>query len=440
VAITRKVAMPSLKITKKAVDAVAVPVGADAFYWDTSPEGPQGFGLRVTPRGVKSFVFQYRMKGRPARRVTIGRYGNVTPDEARKIARGHAYTVASGTDPVDAERKKARDRETLEFSAYVERFSSDYLQSEWPDSWRDAKRRLEMHVVPRLKGKALTEIKARDIGAVLDALKDQPALARNTDAVLRLLFGWAAAPERKDIEQSPMLGMRRPKKPKDRKRVLSPDELVALWRATFLLDAERDGRFVRLLLLTLQRRNEVARLPWAELKREESRWYMEGDRAKNEEDHLVHLNALAVSELDALGWKRRGLVFPSSKGTTPMTGFSKMKRRLDSLMLPILQDLADKRAQALGEDPEPVNLERWTLHDLRRSGTTALQALGFPVEVTEKVINHKSGEVSGIKKVYNLWAYEPEKRAALDAWGGYLQKLFAGADASNVIALAERRA
>ncbi len=166
---------------------------------------------------------------------------------------------------------------------------------------------------------------------------------------------------------------------------------------------------------------------------------MEGDRAKNEEPHLVHLNARALTELDALGWKRRGLVL-STTGSTPISGFSKMKRKLDAAMLPILQDMADKRAAVLGEESHPVGVDRWTLHDIRRSGTTALQALGFPVEVTEKVINHKSGEVSGIRAVYNLWTYEPEKRAALDAWGTYLDKLIAGADAPNVVQLAAARA
>jgi hypothetical protein len=166
---------------------------------------------------------------------------------------------------------------------------------------------------------------------------------------------------------------------------------------------------------------------------------MEGDRAKNEEDHLVPLNSLATAELDALGWKRRGFVFTTT-GKTAISGFSKMKRALDAAMIVELQELADRRAEALGEEPHPVSLERWTLHDIRRSGTTALQALGFPIEVTEKVINHKSGEVSGVAKVYNLWAYEPEKRNALNAWGGYLEQLVKGAEASSVIALGERRA
>lgn len=427
--------MPALKISKRTVDAAPVPAKADAYYWDTED---RGFGLRVTPKGVRSYVFQYRLKGRPARRLTIGKHGGLTPDAARAIAARHAVSVANGIDPTEAERKRARDAQTLEFASYVERFVEGYLKEAWGDSWGEAKARLANHVTPHLKGKALPDIKASDIGSVLDRLKANKAVARNTYVLLKLLFGWASAPERKDIDRSPMEGMKAPAKPKDRKRVLSPDEIVAAWRASYKLN-DPFGPFVRLLFCTLQRRNEVARLPWKELRREDARWHMEGDRAKNEEDHLVHLNSLALAELEALGWKRRGLVLTTT-GTTGISGFSKMKKKLDAEMLPILQELADKRGGAMGENPHPVTMERWTLHDIRRSGTTALQALGFPIEVTEKVINHKSGEVSGVAKVYNLWAYEPEKRAALSAWGDYLERLIKGADTSNVIALAERRA
>jgi integrase len=117
-----------------------------------------------------------------------------------------------------------------------------------------------------------------------------------------------------------------------------------------------------------------------------------------------------------------------------------MKSQLDRHMLPILQELADKRAEALDEEPHPVEPERWTLHDLRRTGTTVLQSLGVPVEHTEKLLNHREGETSaGVRKVYNLWKYEPEKRRAVDLWGGHLERLIADKDGSNVIALASRR-
>ena len=108
-------------------------------------------------------------------------------------------------------------------------------------------------------------------------------------------------------------------------------------------------------------------------------------------------------------WPHKGLVF-STTGSTPISGFSKVKARLDALMLPILQKVADDRADALGEPHETVTLNPWRLHDIRRTGTTQMQALGVPIEVTEEVINHRSGETAGIRGVYNLHAYFDEKR------------------------------
>lgn len=432
--------MAVLKITKRNVDAAPVPASNDAYLWDTDLKG---FGLRVTPKGVRSYVVQYRLPARPARRMTIGIHGSPwTPEKARTRAEEILYDVKRGDDPMNAARKRARAAVDLEFSKYVETFTDNYLKLEWKDSWAEAKRRLETHAVPYLKGRPLPEIEKHEVAKVIQRLKDRTALARNTHAVLRKLFAWAI--DQGDLNVSPISAA--PPLVKARKRVLTPDEMVAAWQASFKLGRPM-GQFVRMLFATLQRRNEVAGLPWAEVTELNHIWRQDGVRVKNDEVHLVPLNALAIEVLADMAagpkpapgkpkaWPRKGLVFTTT-GETAISGFSKVKAKLDREMLPILQKLADKRADALGEAPELVFLPPWRLHDIRRSGTTQMQALGVPIEVTEKVINHKSGETAGIRGVYNLHAYTDEKRQALDAWGSYLRRLIADAESdSNIVPL-----
>lgn len=433
--------MPLLKLTKTSVESAGVPDAADAYFWDTEL---RGFGLRVTPRGVRSYVLQYRLPGRPARRMTIGQHGSPwTQEKARSRAQEILYDVKRGDDPVQAARKRAREAVDLEFGKYVEAFTDGYLKLEWKDSWADAKRQLEMHVIPHLKGRPLPEIERYEIAKVIQRLKDRPALARNTHATLRKLFKWAV--DQGDLLSSPIPAA--PSGVKARKRVLSPDEIRAIWHASFKLERPM-GQFVRMLFATLQRRSEVAGLPWAEVNQMTRTWHQQGDRVKNEDDHIVPLNGLAFSVLaDIAGgkdgpndkrWPRSGLVFTTT-GTTSISGFSKMKAKLDREAQPILQAIADERAEALGEEPEIAFLPPWRLHDIRRTGTTQMQALGVPIEVTEKVINHRSGETKGIRGVYNLYAYQPEKVKALNDWASYLEKLTSGATASNVFTLADRR-
>lgn len=424
--------MATGQINKRAVDALATGKG-DAFLWDTELKG---FGVKVTPNGVKTYLYQYRMGGRDTRteRYTIGRHGPLTPDKARTLAKDLAFMVHQGRSPVQEARDRKRLTSTMGFSSYVETFTEGYLKTDWGDSWPQAKRQLEMHVVPVLGDKPLPEIAPADINPVFDALRDRPALQRNVHAVLRKLFNWAE--RRDDVRVSPMSKMDVPKGVRRRKRILSPDEIRACWQASYSLSPPR-GAFVRVLIATLQRRSEVAELPWSELSQPNAMWSLPGERAKNGQDHLVPLNSLALAEFEQLGWKRRGVVFPSATGSTPISNFSDMKADLDRLMLPILQTLSDKQADALGEPRHAVTLEPWRLHDIRRTGTTQMQALGFPIEVTERVINHhEGGEASGIRAVYNLHQYTPEKTRALESWGAWLERLISGADeASNVVTL-----
>lgn len=427
------------KLNKRTIDALEK-AERDQFLWD---EDLAGFGIKVTSAGGKIFIYQYRLGGRGSKtkRWTIGRYGAPwAPAQARLEAERLSRLVAQGVDPMAEQKERERIRNTKSFSAYVQTFADGYLEPEWGKSWRQAKRILEQHAVPVLTDKPLPEVRAEHIHQVLDKLRDRPGLQRSTWAVLSSLFRWAE--KREDIEKSPMGKVDPPSGSKARKRILTPDELAAIWQASFTLDDPR-GALVRLLMITLQRRSEVAGLSWAELSKAKSLWHIGGERTKNGLDHLVPLSGLALAELEAIGWPKRldGLVLPSSTGKTAVSNFSDMKAALDKAALKILQEMADSRATE-DEPAEKVTLTGWRLHDLRRTGTTNLQALGFQIEVTERVINHhQGGEASGIRGIYNLHDYYEEKGRALNAWAAHLQSLIDGAPAaSNVVQFASARA
>lgn len=415
--------MPLIKISKATVDSQISPDEAPQYYWDTELKG---FGLRITPKNVRSYVVQYRMKGRPARRLTIGQHGVFTPAEARERARLILLGVKQGIDPADADKRKRMEAK-LTFSGFLETFRDECLKEEWPDSWEEAHRTLERHALPFFKDKPIAVIDPDDIAELMKSgkLPERRALARKLWAVLSRYFSFAVEQRRIELAANPMKVGRPPKTPKPRTRVLTPDEVIAAWQASYSIP-DPFGAFVRLLFATLQRRNEVAGMPWAELDATRNVWVIDADRAKNDEDHLLPLNALARAELDRIGWKRKGLVLPNSAGSA-LNAFSKSKKALDALMLLKLQKLADERAAALGEKPEPVILQRWTLHDIRRTGTTMMQALGIPIEVADRVLNHKAEEsAKGSRRAYFIWRYEPEKRDAMDRWSAHLNKLIAG--------------
>ena len=429
--------MATGKITKRTVDALE-PGAGDIFLWD---EELRGFGLKLTHAGRRSYVYQYRLGGRgtKTKRWTIGTHGSPwTPATARAEAERLALLVGQGIDPVDAEKVRQREAQTLGFEAYLETFTEGYLKVEWGPSWPQAKRQIEMHALPHLKTIALPALTKTDINTVFDKLQARPALARNVWAVLSKMLSWAA--RRGDLTANPMATMDPPTGAKARKRVLSPLELTALWHASAKLN-DPFGPFVRLLLITLQRRAEVAGLAWKELSHNEKLWRLPGERTKNGLDHLVPLSTLAIAELDARGWKHRGFVF-STTGKTAISGFSRMKTQLDRHMAAELQRLVNERCDLAGDDRYEVKLEPWRLHDLRRTGTTRMQGLKVGIEITERVINHhQGGTTSGIKGIYNLWEYRDEKAEALEAWSDWLSQLVNDAKpASNVVQLAEARA
>jgi len=264
------------KITKRTVDAL-MPASATAFFWD---DEVRGFGVRVTASGAKSYVFQYRVGGReaPKKRVTIGRHGSPwTPDSARREAKRLAHLVGQGVDPAQITKDRRREAVTLAFGPYAERFITEYLKSEWPGGWELAAGILRRDAKPFFDDVTLSVISRGQLSEFLDTLSSRPAVRRNGFAILRRLFRWAVS--RGDILASPLAQMDAPPAPAARDRVLTDPELRLAWEATATLDYPFAPLF-RLLIVTGQRRDEVAGLPWSELDRDDATWVLPAARSK----------------------------------------------------------------------------------------------------------------------------------------------------------------
>ena len=453
--------MTTKAINKTTVDQ-AKPGERDAFIWDIALPG---FGLKVTPAGGKIYVYQYRLAhpgeaaSTTARRYTIGKHGPLTPDQARRRAKDLAALVTQGIDPrqqeLDAkahmERQRAEKAEQerratdLEFGRIADLWLSDYETTPKPtggkrsaSSVRLARTVIECHLRPSLAGKPLPDIGRDELEAAIDAISAaNQAMRRTVHVYAAVLWGWAI--RKRYATENPLAAMQKPAAPEARDHTLKDAELLSVWTAATDLASPFDA-FIRILILTGQRRAEVAGMAWTELDRDSATWTIPKGRAKNDRAHIVPLAPPVVAELDRLALKALGGQWPedspawpanghvlTTTGTTPISGISKAKRALD--------DAIAKGRKEAGHEP----IVPWRLHDLRRTMATGLQKLGVRFEVTEAVLNHVSGAKSGVAGVYQQHDWRDEKRAALQAWAKRVVGL-GRKPASNVIKIAERRA
>ena len=222
--------------------------------------------------------------------------------------------------------------------------------------------------------------------------------------------------------------MEPPPAPASRDRVLSDEELGRVWLAAGQAGYPF-GLFTRMLILTGQRREEVAALAWSELSRTSALWTLPAARSKNGKAHDVPLAPETIALLDSIAdrsrgssgageWPRGGYVFTMT-GDKPLTGYSAAKKRIDRL----LQPLPDTTRMAKESGSDGDVMVPWRYHDLRRTLATGLQRLGVRFEVTEAVLNDLGGARSGVAGVYQRHNWSSEKRDALTAWAEHVTKI-----------------
>ncbi|UVF18837.1 integrase arm-type DNA-binding domain-containing protein [Microvirga terrae] len=402
-----------------------------------------GLYLVVQPSGAKSWAVRYRFGGKP-RKLTLGPYPALNLGVAREFARTALQAVASGRDPsiekAEAIRQAREGHPNQDLvSSVIDEFITRHVRlNNKKRTAEEVERTFKLHVRPYWSDRRIQEIARRDVIELLDRIIDdgKPVQANRTLAVVRKLFNWAV--DRSILDTSPVIRINAPAQEESRDRVVLDDELRLIWKAADEVGFPF-GHLVKVLMLTAQRRDEVANARRSEFNKAGDLWVIPKERTKNSKEHDVPLSEAARGIFESLPRIKgaAGFMF-TTNGNTAVSGFSKAKARLDGIMLRIAREEAAVR----GEDPTKIQIKPWRLHDLRRTVASGMARLGQPVHVIEAVLNHRSGAISGVAAVYNRHSYLPEKRRALESWGQFIlglatcttdEKSLASATAGSVL-------
>jgi integrase len=378
--------------------------------------GCRGLYLIVQPTGGRAWAVRYRFEGK-TRKLTLG--GGLTLAEAREKATAALRERERGNDPAalkfDAQAKARaasadRARDTVQRLAEI--FINQYARRKTrKNSWRQTEHVFHNIVLPAWQGRTVHEIQRRDIRELVENVAvDRPVMANRALAHLSKFFNWLC--EQDIIAASPCAGVKPPSKEHARERILSDDEIKALWHACDAIGGPA-GPAIKLMLLTGQRCGEVVGMRRSEISGDV--WTLLPERTKNKLRHEVPLSAQAMAIIDEMPVIDEDFIFTSSE-TRRLGNMSHAKAALDAQMQP---------------------KEPWVLHDLRRTAASGMAALGIRLPVIEKVLNHKSGTFHGIVGVYQRHEYAVEKRDALARWADHVDAIVSGQKA-NVVALRGR--
>jgi integrase len=389
-----------LKFDAKTLAALELGDAGDRIFFD--PTLP-GFGLRLRRAAggkmLRSWICQYKRHGK-SRRLLLGSADVLSLETARTAAKKMLAKVALGEDPQAAKAdRRAKDQHTLRAVAAEFLIAREGELS--PRTLAEFRRYLtDPHYFGPLHTRPIDTIERRDIAAcVVTVTRSSGAVtAARARTAIGAMFTWCM---RMGLaESNPTIGTIRPDEGPARERVLSDDELVAVWHAC---GDDEYGRIIRLLIMTGCRRSEIGDLRWSEIDLERGTLTIPSERSKNGRAHTLPLTSLTREILKSVPHRvtRDQLFGARSHGYTL---WSIDKRALD----------------------QRSGVKDWLVHDLGRSVATRMADLGVAPHVIEAVLNHVSGHKAGIAGIYNRSSYAREMRAALTLWDDHVRSIVAG--------------
>ncbi|NVJ45609.1 MAG: tyrosine-type recombinase/integrase [Cytophagia bacterium] len=410
-------ASPKKKNTIRFTESVVknlLPKPKRTVFWC---EGLSGFGLRVSPQGNKSWIYEYRLDG-IHRMLTLGKYPRLSLTEARRAFAIASEKVQLGIDPATEhlEKRKA-EQEAMTINDLVPLYIK-YCQSRGEKRWDEKQRVLNKELLPVLGSKKVKDISFREIANMIYDIgikRDKATQATRFLSHAKGLFKYAKNFHGL-VEFNPCADLEAPKAKKTVKCALDTREIYAVWNN---IDSINMSPMVKLglkfMLCTLTRGVEVRTAEWSEIDLEGKVWIIPDHKAKNGKRHLVPLNGYAIEVLKEIKKWTGGLryAFGWNKALN-----GNINREIKENTY--LKETAFNHAMRVNFDQIGIN-RKFTPHDLRRTGATLLTSIGYSREWVSKLLNHTPQGVTASH--YDTFDYFEEKRAGIECIQYILERI-----------------
>jgi integrase len=340
------------------------------------------FGMRVG-KNRRTWIVQ---RGADRRIIRVGHYPAMTLSEARTKGKQLLASTQLNLDRVS-------------FEEAYELFKRTHLPRQKARTQSDYKRFLDRYYLPTLAKRRLDAITSHMVNAITDDLVHTPAEQSHAIAIGKTFFKWCV--RRHYLDRSPLEGATLPKQ-SSRNRVLTDEELVAVWRAAERMPGHF-GTIARLLILTGMRRGECAAIQTSWI--QNNTLTIPKEITKNGREHSFPISSLTVALLTpycSQSTSCTSLLFPARIGGEPFSGFSQSKKNLDKLL----------------------NIAPWSLHDCRRTYRTNLARLGVAPHIAERLVSHVSSR-SDVERIYDQFKYWDEMKEAVEKYDNWFQNLLA---------------